>query len=308
MFFFDVSQSDKPRFLGSMSAPLSSITDAFCPLPGGGFLVTNMGSAAGGAPGRVVELDRNLHLVKEWPDNPPGDGFNPHGISIRPELNLMVTADFLNPISTILPTDGLVVRGCIRVWDLAQRQIVRSVLLPTPSGTMDVRLIPSDPQGRAYTIGMFDGKLYLVDTTQGTARPVFDFSPIVPGTPVPGAMPQIIEMTMDGRRLFVAQSMTGKVLMLDTSVPEAPVLLSTVDLGKDAGPHMMMLTEDEKRLVVADYFLNEDNFGAVHLDGDRKVHVLKIEPNRMTVDPRFKLDFNTAFPTGPARPHGFDMK
>src|SRR5262249_10965219 len=147
MFFFDVSQADNPRFLGSKNAPLSSITDAFCPLPGGGFLVTNMGSAAGGAPGRVVWLDRSLHLVSEWPENPPLDGLHPHGISVRRELNLMVTCVFLNPISTILPTDGLVVRGCLRVWDLAQRKIVRSVFLPTPSGTMDVRLIPSDPQG-----------------------------------------------------------------------------------------------------------------------------------------------------------------
>jgi hypothetical protein len=308
MFFFDVSRADKPRFLSSMSAPLSSITDAFYPIPGGGFLVTNMGSSAGGAPGRIVELDRKLSLVKEWPDNPPEDGFNPHGISVRPELNLMVTSDFLSPISTLLPTDGPVVRGCIRVWDLAQRKIVRSINLPTPSGSMDVRLIPSDPQGRAYTIGMFDGKLYLVDTTQGTLRPVFDYSPIVPGTPFPGGMPQIMEMTMDGQRLFVAQSMTGKVLMFDTSNPEAPVLLSIVDLGPDAGPHMLMMTEDEKRLVVSDYFLNEDSFGVIHLDGDRKVHVLKIEPNRISLDPRFQLDCNTAFPTGPARPHGIDMK
>jgi hypothetical protein len=117
-----------------------------------------------------------------------------------------------------------------------------------------------------------------------------------------------MEMTMDGQRLFVAQSMTGKVLMFDTSNPEAPVLLSIVDLGPDAGPHMLMMTEDEKRLVVSDYFLNEDSFGVIHLDGDRKVHVLKIEPNRISLDPRFQLDCNTAFPTGPARPHGIDMK
>src|SRR6185369_5083753 len=107
-------------------------------------------------------------------------------------------------------------RGSVRVWDLAQRRIVRSVYLPTPSGTMDVRLIPSDPQGRAYTIGVFDGKLYLVDTTQGTAKPVFDYSSVAPGAAVPGALPEIMEMTMDGQRLFVAQLLTGKVLMLDT--------------------------------------------------------------------------------------------
>jgi hypothetical protein len=68
-----------------------------------------MGSAAGGAPGRVVEFDRNLKLVKEWPQNPPEDGFNPHGISVRPDLNLMLTSDFLNPISSINPSSSVVV-------------------------------------------------------------------------------------------------------------------------------------------------------------------------------------------------------
>lgn len=30
------------------------------------------------------------------------------------------------------------------------------------------------------------------------------------------------------------------------------------------GPHYIALTDDEKRLVISDYFLNEDNFGKVH--------------------------------------------
>jgi hypothetical protein len=46
----------------------------------------------------------------------------------------------------------------------------------------------------------------------------------------------------------------------------------------------------------------------VHFDGDRQVHVVKVEPDKLTLDPRFQLDFNTAFPTGPARPHGIAMK
>ena len=33
--------------------------------------------------------------------DPPLDGFNPHGLSVRPEMDLMVTADFINPVSTL---------------------------------------------------------------------------------------------------------------------------------------------------------------------------------------------------------------
>src|SRR5260370_18878147 len=99
--FFDVSSPRQPEFLFSTSAPQSSITDDFLPLENGGYLVTQMGSASGGAPGRLAEFDAGLHLVKEWPDNPPQDGFNPHGISARPEINLMGTSDFLLPASTL---------------------------------------------------------------------------------------------------------------------------------------------------------------------------------------------------------------
>src|SRR5438128_4871980 len=57
IFFFDISKPDAPMFLGSADPPLSSITDEFEALPGGGFLVTMMGGPQGHAPGRVVEFD-----------------------------------------------------------------------------------------------------------------------------------------------------------------------------------------------------------------------------------------------------------
>lgn len=47
IFFFDISDARHPSFLFSTRAPNSSITDDFLALPGGGFLVTNMGSASG---------------------------------------------------------------------------------------------------------------------------------------------------------------------------------------------------------------------------------------------------------------------
>src|SRR5262247_2737726 len=101
IFFFDVSNARHPVFLFSTSAPNSSITDDFLPLPGGGFLVTQMGSATGGAPGRLAEFDHKLNLIAEYPANPPSDGFNPHGISASFRRNLLVTSDFINPVTTI---------------------------------------------------------------------------------------------------------------------------------------------------------------------------------------------------------------
>ena len=311
IFFFDVSHARHPRFLFSTSAPQSSITDDFLALEGGGFLVTQMGSASGGAPGRLAEFDADLHLVKEWPDDLPQDGFNPHGISVRPELNLLVTSDYILPASTlnVVPGDP-VLRGAIRVWDLQARKIVRTIQIPTALGTMDAKLTPGDAQPRAFTAGMFDGLVYLVDTKAGTAKVVFDCETIVPHfeVPVRGGMTQLLAIPRRGDRLFFGSFQAGQVGMLDTSDPEHPVQAGIVNLGVNAGPHNVMLTHDDRRLVVTDYFLNEDNFGKIHFEGDHRVHVIKVFKNRLQLDTRFDVDFNTAFPTGPARPHGFDMK
>jgi selenium-binding protein 1 len=311
IFFFDMSDARHPNFLFSTSAPQSSITDAFLPLEAGGFLVTQMGSAGGGAPGRLAEFDAGLSLIKEWPDNPPQDGFNPHGISARPELNLMVTSDFILPSSTlnVVPGDP-VLRGSIRVWDFQARKIVRTIQIPSALGTMDVILIPGDPQARAFTAGMFDGLVYLVDTKAGTAQVVFDCETLVPHfeVPVRGGMTQLLAMPQSGDRLFFASFQAGQVGMLDVSDPEHPFQAGIVNLGVDTGPHMIMLTHDDKRLVVTDYFLNEDDFGKIHFEGDHHVRVIKVFKDHLGLDRRFDVDFNTAFSTGPARPHGFDMR
>ncbi|MGE0462164.1 MAG: selenium-binding protein SBP56-related protein [Vicinamibacterales bacterium] len=311
IFFFDVSQARRPKFLFSARGTLSNITDDFLPLKEGGFLVTQMGSHTGGVPGRVAEFDKDLRLIGEWPTDPPEHDFNPHGISVRPDLNLMVTSDFMMPDSSlnVVPGDPLL-RGSIRVWDLQKRTIVRTIVLPSAIGTMDVKLIPKDPRGRAFTAGMFDGLVYLVDTRNGTAQVVFDCENIVPHIEVPvrGGMTQLLAMPRSGDRLIFASFQAGQIGMLDVSDPEHPVQTGIVNLGLGAGPHMIALTDDDKRLVVSDYFLNEDDFGKIHFEGDHHVRVIKVSKRRLALDRQFDVDFNTAFATGPARPHGVAMK
>jgi selenium-binding protein 1 len=304
VFFFDVSDPTRPRFLSAADPPLSAITDEFYALDHGGFLVTMMGGAEGHEPGRVAEFDKDLKLVAEHPAEPPKDGFNPHGISVRPEINLMVTSDFICPSSTLNAVPGEPsLRGSVRVWDFKARKILKTIPIPGAGGTIDIRLIPGDPGKRGYTAGMGADALYLVDTQQGTAKAVFDFASLSKG-----GWPQLMRMTRDGRRLFVSMNMAGKVVMFDTSNPAAPKLLKVLELGKDSGPHYIALTRDEKRLVITDYFLNEDGSGKVHAEGDHKVHVARVAAADLVLDPRFDLDMNKAVATGPARPHGVAFK
>ena len=313
IFFFDITNARYPKFLFSTRAPNSSITDDFLPLPGGGFLVTNMGSASGGAGGRVVEFDKRLQLVAEYPSASPADGtFNPHGIDADFSKNLLVTSDFINPVTTLNVWPGDVeLRSSLRFWNLQERRIVRTVTLPDNAGTMDVKLIPGDPHGRAVTANMFTGLVYTVDPTDGSFVQSFDCETITPHVEVPvrGGMTQLLAMPRSGRRLIFGSFQAGQVGMLDITNRNAFKQVSVVSFGLDAGPHSIHLTHDDKRLVVTDYFLNEDDFGKIHFEGDHKVRVLNVSDDGLEIDPRFAVvDFNTAFATGPARPHGIGMK
>ncbi len=326
IFFFDVSEARNPRFLFSAKAVESAITDDFLPTEDGGFLITQMGSATGGAPGRIAEFDGQLHFVgnhfgaismfEELPKTPPVDGFNPHGISARPDLNVMMTSDFILPSSTLTGSAGPELRGSVRIWNYKKRRLVSTINLLSPNGgpalgTMDVKMLPKDPTGMAYTAGMFDGHIYAIDPIAGTGIAAFDMATVTPHvkTDVSGGMGQILATPQSGDRLLVGMFQAGQVAMLDTTFRLNLKQVASVTLGPvDSGPHNMQLSADDSRLVVTDYFLNEDGAGIIHFEGDHKVHVVKVTHDTLTLDTRFNLDFNTAFPTGPARPHGIAMK
>ena len=233
----------------------------------------------------------------------------------------MFTSDFILPDSTLnanVVPDAPVLRNTVRVWDFQKRKIVKTITVPADGGIgmMDIKVIPGDPLGRAYSAGMFNGLIYLIDPQAGTATEAFDCEDVVPHveTPVAGGMMQILQMTSDGSRLLAGTFQAGQVVMLDTTDRSHLKQVGLpVDLGPGAGPHNIMLTHDDRRLVVTDYFLVEDMFplanpGKIQFEGDHKVHVLKVGRNSLKRDDRFNLDFNTAFPTGPARPHGIAVK
>jgi len=311
VFFFDVSDARHPVYRGSTHAVNSAITDDFLPLDNGGFLVTMMGSATGGGGGRVAEFDKYDNLVAEYP-NSPDSLFDPHGISARTDLNLMVTSDFVDPASTLNAVAGdPQFRHAIRVWNLSARTITRTIDIPDAVGTMDTKLIPGDPQGRAVTASMLTGLVYTIDTATGTYSQSFDCEDIVPHveTDIEGGMVQLITMPDDGNRMIFASFQAGQIGQLDITDRYHFVQLgNVVDLGFNSGPHNHLLTADQKRLVVSDYFLDEDDFGKVHFDGDHKVHVVDVTTTSLALESNFNLDFNTAFSTGPARPHGMAVK
>ena len=136
VFFFDVTDPRNPTFIRSDNPPDASITDEFAPL-------------------EQRRLSRDVHGRRErratrdgWssttparsscrrgPRRLPTDGFNPHGISIDEAHNLMVTSDFICPLRTlhVHGGDAADLRGSVRVWDLARREITRTIVVGDPA-------------------------------------------------------------------------------------------------------------------------------------------------------------------------------
>ncbi|QWF72197.1 hypothetical protein KEF85_07035 [Methylomonas paludis] len=345
-FFFDVTNPRQPSFISAEGAQVdgsltyASIADEYEPVSNGHFLATFMGSWDGNAPGRLIEYDTHHHVVGVWPDkldaNIPA-GFNPHGISFDESRNLLVTSDFICPIHTILghSHDGGnsdLFRGSVRYWNFDTRQIKQTIPVGDgKAGTIAVELIPRDSKERAFASGVIDGKLYLIDPNadsgKGSATPVFDFNTHpgfveADGTP---PWPHLIRINKIGTRLFITlnyQGQHGRVAQFNIENPTAPKLLGVVNLGVGSGPHFLELSNDEKRLVVSDYFLDENlgvdaaPIGIVGVEGDHKVHVLNVTPNNLQLDSKFKLDFSSdivnipgyggAYPVN-GRPHGFAL-
>ena len=305
LFFFSLANPAHPVLISSQKTPLAAFPDAFVPLKDNGFLVTEMGSLDGGAPGRVAEFNGEDKLTGLYPAEPPS-AFNPHGIDIRPGLNLMVTCDFVKPASTLNAVPGpVVLRSSVRVWNFRDRTITKTIELPAGAGSMDCELLPHNADGDGYVGGSGNGQLYLFDSRTGTARDVFNLD-----TVAPGALTQVMAISPDGTRLFVpyitGTGQAGGIAMFDVTDPHHPRLLDNLKLPPGADPHMAMLANN-KQLIVSDYFLNEDGFGKVHLDGDHYVRVLDIGQTRLTEDPRFQINFNTLIPGVRLRPHGLGV-
>ena len=115
-------------------------------------------------------------------------------------------------------------------------------------------------------------------------------------------------MPKSGDRLLYTSFQAGQVGMLAASNPKTRFRTGIVNLGLDAGPRAIALTDDGKRLAVTDYFLIEDYFGKIHFESDHKIRVIKVFKDHLELDSRFILDFNTTFPAAPARTHGVAMK
>lgn len=95
-----------------------------------------MGSAVGTSPGRLVETDAGGNILHEWPEDVPSvlnilaEQFSPHGLTIDWDKNIILTSDFVVPITILKPTLGIKKANTLRLWDLSKRSIISTITIP----------------------------------------------------------------------------------------------------------------------------------------------------------------------------------
>ncbi|BEI89943.1 uncharacterized protein CcaverHIS019_0300130 [Cutaneotrichosporon cavernicola] len=323
IFVFDVeTDPSQPKIIATTKSKLGSVPDEFVAMPDNTFLLSNMGSASGGSPGTIAKVASNGTVLAEYPENPPKD-FNPHGVQVRHDLNLMATCDYVDPASTLNAVPGgVVLRSSIRIWNLKEMKIVNTIYTPAGSGTMDCKMYNKDPRARGYMGGSGNGEVYQWDSAAGTAKKVFNVNDDVISwffmKPFYTVTAQYMAMSSDDRFLFVPyvsapgrwnekQGYYSGILSYDVSDPNSIRKVHNERFPAYAGPHLCHIMDN--RLVTTDYFLDEDDFGKIHMDGDHVVRVFTISSSGVLYpEPRFTVDMDELIPGLGLRPHGMAMK
>ena len=102
-------------------------------------ILTDLAAAAGTSPGRLVETDSNYNIIGEFPRDAAGnanilaDNFNPHGLTIDWKKNIILTSDYIVPLSILKPSLGIIRDNTLRLWNLEKRTIISTLTIPNVS-------------------------------------------------------------------------------------------------------------------------------------------------------------------------------
>ncbi|KAL5044807.1 hypothetical protein BDW71DRAFT_198705 [Aspergillus fruticulosus] len=224
------------KFLKSNRAILSSIADEVRTKLDGGFYITYMGSALGTSPGRLVETDAHFNIIHKWPEdvdgllNILGEQFSPHGLSIGWERKLILTSDFVEPISILKPSLGIRGIDTLCLWYLGSKKILNTITIPEGDGIQDT--IYPERKDR-------NGKPGVAELLYGLGPKARD------------AVAIYTDISQDGRFLYLTLTTANHIAALDIS-----------DLNN--------MTPDQRHLVVTDYFVQTGEISLINTPADLK--------------------------------------
>ncbi|GFR41220.1 hypothetical protein Agub_g1893 [Astrephomene gubernaculifera] len=276
IIFFSLADPAKPVMLRNVTLPAhSAVADELVATPDGGFFATMMANASGWTPGRVVRYDKNLKLLGEYPQDlsvlAPAPGFNPHGIGADFKHQTMLTADFLEPASSLVG-NTLTFRKTARLWSLKNMSIIGTYVLPktaSTNGAMDAVAIGNT--GGYYLTGG-SGYLYYLNGKHGKKA----VPEIVYDVGTRKTVSCILQPFRGGTRLLMALFALDRVLLLDTTIPRKPRILDIYQFPLGTGGHVVRISNDERLAAVATYFLELGAVGQIHYPGDCTIRFLRL--------------------------------
>ncbi|PKS13129.1 hypothetical protein jhhlp_000471 [Lomentospora prolificans] len=319
-FYFDVSNPYRPKFLKSNRAILSSIVDEIRAKPDGGFFITYMGSAVGTSPGRLVETDADFNIIHEWPEDVDGtlnilsEQFSPHGLSIDFEKDIILTSDFVVPLTVLKPSLGAQYANTLRLWNLSTRKILSTITIPDGGGIQDVKFIPGNPESAAIATAVATGTVWVIypfrtgpNGQPGVAELLYDL-----GDKAKNSVAIYSDVTDDGKYAYFTITLGNHVAALDISdLNNVKRLDDPNETQPIIGPHYVKISPDKKNLLVTGYFVQGGDISIFNTPGDYKAHWIDILDDGSLSFNR-TIDFESVFTRdrGGARPHSsviFDL-
>lgn len=223
-----------------------------------------MGSAVGTSPGRLVETNAEGDIIHEWPEdvegtlNILGEQFSPHGLSVDWENNIMLTSDYVVPLSILKPTLGIKQATTLRLWTVDDRKIISTIHLPDAGGVQDIKFIPGHPESAALATAVGPGEVWVIypfreneDGSQGTAE-LLAFL----GEDAKESSAIYSEISDDGKWAYFTITLGNHVAAFDISDLGNPIRLDDPEEEQPIiGPHYVKLSPDKKNLLVTGYFV-----------------------------------------------------
>jgi len=287
-----------------------SVTDEFYPIEGshfpkGTYLVTMMGGTNAGSPGTLAMYDIDNKLIGTYPNrdgmnqipaisDPLGSDlstFNPHGVWYDDVFDLLMTSDYVKPISLIV---GPTISWCftLRIWEKfsVNRCITKTITLNDPSleGLMSVSLLTGRPKPMAITCSV--GHIYTIDPSLPAAE----------AATLTLLMPVKLSgyFTKSNDSKYITNPLVNNLVLINVEDPYHPWISDVVSIKKynngdyqsrrPIGCHYSKYTSDERFVYSSDYFITVPLLEDM---GDKFVWRAQVINGQIINDPTFQIDF-----------------
>ncbi len=253
----------------------------------GRMLFTFLSARDGGLPAGLAEFTNDGRFIRKF--DLPKEAAYMYDVSIKPDLNRMVTSSFTpleNYKKPMAQMDFNHFGKDLLIWDFRERKVLQR--LTTGKAPLECRWSLKEKGNHGFTNCALDDSIWVwegADDGKYTARKLC----------TTGKLPADLRQSPDDRFLYVSCFVDNVIQQWDVSDLKHPKLTSSVAPGVQ--PNMMHVTGDGRRMYVSNSLLS-----TLDRSNNFWIRLVHIGPDGMKIDPFFHVDL-TKFRTGPARGH-----